>query len=603
MSRKNPIGTQNVFIGLDVSGSRAEFAALLNPALGSVGLAVGSGRTPATAIPAFSESIATLARETKSVFAASNKNLLTFEHTFNFDGQNSEPQFKIKVLDLDDNLVSQFLQFGIVADPDSATNDIFKPKITPVWVAYGSDTDPGRWVGPLDGYLTDIQLSYDANLLRSYELTITSVPFTGRRQQKLRGISGYELVTEVQKDAIDKNELQNTIEELFTEYIKANIGPDVQPIILLPNINLYISSMMDKLKETLKSYITEIGTTGVLTGWYPGKNTDKFFEISINREVYRDILGALGFFSGEGSLPLALTDSALYREENWKKVLDQTLNRRQDATYSTMLSKSPSLNFRIDGVGSLGATLEADKWYWQTITVKIVENAENDDPVLFFHKFLRNLDSLISTYKINPGVTYETDYAIKKYWESKGIIASADRPVFIVGDTQLIMNYLYGDIQVYKALKDEIIAAQLSRAAGTAATDETDEALNLTLTLLEEGFAHTDAVALPDKSYFQNIWDVITTDAYLMDMYTLFHSEPKILFKDIEGVGVAGVSDFATKALAKSLEVAIGSIVVEFRGGYMDSNILSFEQDISKYLLANLFRVARTAAEKNFSDR
>ena len=635
MSVKNPILTHNVFIGLDDGGVKDQFAVLLNPGLAAAGLGVGAGTTssagPTVAAPTFSESITTLARETRSVFASTNKNLLTFEHSYNFDGQNSEPKFKIKVLDLDDNLITQFLKLGISADTSvsspTGSPPVFKPKITPVWIAYGTGSDSEDWVGPMDGYLTEIELSYDANLLRSYELTIMALPLTGRSTQMIGG--GYEITSKMYFDEIQKNQFHRSIENLFVEYIKANLGPDVQAIILLPNMNEYLGSIFRTLERVLVTYLNQVYATQGLSQL-----------IDIKKEVMRDILGALGFMGGEsnttsppnaglrgpGGIPnpsippkvggqpgFIQTPGAAQRDDVPAEVeadvskITQRINRQ---SYNDIATQNNSLSYLTGSPGTLGITVDflSSDWrtttYHSTIAIKIEEGQENEDPREFFAKFVKNLDNLIADYKVNLGYTYETDNALKTFWEANGIIADPSKPVLIVGDQKLISNYLYGDLSIYKNLKDEIVAARGSIDPTTE--KELLESIDLTVTLIDGTTTHLESIKIPkdvDNSSFEHVYKKITSEEYQEDIYSLLHPGARGNSLSISrgaGVGVAGVSEFNTVGTKAALELAIQGITVEFLAGYPGSNIISFEQDISKYLLANLFKVARSAAEKEF---
>jgi len=670
MSRRNPIATHNVIIGLDTSGMKDRFADVLNPELGKIGLAAPTGRTPATSVTKFAEELSTLAKEEDSIFAASNDNLLTFEHTFNFDGQNSEPKFKVKLIDVNDNLITQFLKFGVTSAPPSsppggaasvppssppggvaAGAPIFKPKITPVWIAYGTGNDPTGWVGPMDGYLTDIQLSYDANLLRTYDLTITSLPISGKHSTNIGSGARFKWRVSFLSDALQENKFQRELEKLLRAYIRSNLGSDVQPIIILPDINYQLNKLRGPLASALNRYMEEVVSKNPFESYY---------YVDYEQEVMRDICSALGFVSGETTAPVAAGETPLNRfgypypgrnadgtlnwggKSHWatnkqeqvdllgpvktgndfpgvninreykegSDFNDEIRKRQYRKSYNDIATESPSLAYLTNSPAKLGLTMRWESagsklgpWSeHKQMTLALADDPENSDPVEFFHKFLRNLDNLIGTYKINGIVTYETNNTLKRYWEKEGIINDATKPVFIAGDLQLISNYLYADLYVYKTLRNQIIVAKEENLASTgSAGDDVDKVFDKTLKLIEKGLKHTESIKLPTNTMYPKTWKAVVDDTYQFAVQTILNPNPVgVDTKDFEGVGFAGTTDFVTMAAQKEMELAINNVVHEFRAGYPDSNILSFEQDISKYLLANLFKVAKTAAEKDF---
>lgn len=701
MSR-NPIATQNVYIGFDAGDVEAKDTIIrsMYPESEEEYVA-GGGTLPQPSVDSFSKVITDLAKNTSGIFASTQSNLITFEHSYNFDGQNTEPKFKVKVLDVDDNIVKQFLELMITYDttkleeelekgtlkPDKdgklrnvevgkdSIDDwvVFKPKLTPVWVTYGSGDNPSNWVGPFDGYVTDVQLTYDANLIRQYEITIHTLATTGPKTTALKGGTGWQLVTKLYFDDIVNNRFQWAIEELFTRYLKLNMGAEVQFIILLPNVNEYLRRVSTDLVR-LSSKFSEV----LMEAWGYGTGTDRSRArdaFTAEREVMRDILGVLGFIGGESKFSY---QEGSFEGDRGKGILtetrgfaggtiagghpDQTFPLRfmdritgADVRYRDMLRKNPATAYIADAAGDLGIETRVDYAHpfpeprigprdrarsaasIEPIAIKILGGPENSDPVDFFHKFIRNLDQLISDYTLNSIVMYESDHAIKKFWERLGIIDDANKPVVIVGDALIISNYLYGDIAVYEHLQD---ALEADISGGND-----DPQLQVMLKLVQENLQFTKAVKLPQPaptntagdpieiereqgyaidskgnavyprperpslgdrpadSYYEPIWSILREPTYRQDMFTLLAKNPKASYHEAFGLDFAGVEDFTTASSKLFLKVAIHDINHEFRAGYPNSNIVSFEHDISKYLLANLFRVSKTAAVKDFREK
>jgi hypothetical protein len=706
MSVRNPIGTQNVFIGFNESDVAIDEAREAHKTAGTTykgpvkdrlgglfyphaekiqGLSIGSGRAsvkapdPGVTPLSFDESLQDIVKGARdTIFASTNENLISFEHSFNFDGQHNPPTIKVKLLDVDDSMVAEFLKLSVAynlddlqeslksgkvkydkrktisktqpdgsvieeSNPDygkitgaevgqNANDDwvVFKPKITPVWVAYGMGASPETWVGPMDGFVTDIKVDYDGSLVRQYEITITALPFGGKAEASLAGAShGSQVTASLDFESITDMSFQLLIELLLHEYLRAVLGPDIQILIVLPDINKYLSPVLEAMQESIRAYLKELGVDQKALGASQSKSRSGVSARRVARELrpdawnyngetMREVLGALGFMGGESKFPLQIasnyrmlpgitTDPLTLRGRSFEKIKQLLRERALTQTYNDIRSKNPSLSYITDAQEALGISevhgfpggSPTQAATHSGVDVKI-NTDEHRDPVKFMYTFMNNLDGLIAKYKITPTVTYENDSTLKKYWASRGIIEDASKPVYIVGDQQLISNYLYGDLAVYQELKDAIEDAM--KVTGVSPTSKVT--LEETLKLIEAQLTAAGDVLLPTRSNFQDeLWDVVTTPAYLENVYTLLHEGSKISYLDYEGVEVPGVEGFTTMSSQVVLRAILRAVLVEFRSGYKNSNVLSLEQDISKYLLANLWRVAKSAAVKDFREK
>ena len=780
---KNPIGTTNIVIGFDLDVQK-DFFRLED---GKHGLTEQK----------FTELLADPEISSKILVSTAGANLTKFEHSFNLDGDNKSPHFKIKFVDLDDSILKKLLSCYISVNPDAWYPDQaakgrglgYKPKgkswrrmttsealiyaglaedpldiilsaemlgtrgvgllnttpdsdpiddddnaaflkdkygvdvaaeygggdlskgleafmskvrnrnllkhklknnpplVTKVFVMYGMGSDFRHWVGPFQGVITRIGISYDSNLLQEYEILINSTSlaegsidkdFAVTEEVQLGTYAAERFDTVSQPTGSDLNEYEvkysNTGNPVFEDegglvfkggkYFTSTGLPTVRGgspltesitnvlekyfkkkyniqnvIVILPDLDYYLQYLLERILHNLswrsikwndQAFDDEfIGLFEVrrdnwsrkvsskIRSWLPnvhgidwesqkeselllGPATEKELQkgVSLFHEnwyltnAYIELLGLLGFRAGEIEKDPNWTDLIGGSSKNTQSRIVQAMRRAagiEEVSQLERVEQADSLGMFRYGVKGLGAGLQVYGVGASYRAALTIEDTDVESPEKLIESFFSRCNMLMKNYMIpEPFFAFENDSQIIDAW-IEGVpgaggagshsyyinpfdLTANESSVLVVGDPVLVATTLYGDAYYV----DEVL-----KSAGVDATEHMES--------LERLYA-----AMPLHSYHKTLkdptfWARLSTIGRSTKSESYF--EPKPILPDFSVSGpsyLTGIYD------------TLREILPEFRAGYPESNILSLEENIDKYLLTNIFKISHSAAIKDF---
>jgi hypothetical protein len=671
-------------------------------------------------------------KKQKSVFASTSKNILTMEHSFNYDGKSTgSPLIKIKCLDLDEDFMSNFLNFLIVPDQEdlvlqfssAATgretfhpsdvdrpkdgdefrvwartslgitigtakvirNIVYSPPVTPVWVMYGAGETRQEWAGPYLGYVTRLDLSYDSANVKEYVLTIT--PTFARADDPIadKYISSnteFQAFTVVNVNHMSIDNVLSWVERVLETYFVQTLG--VHNIILaLPDLSKMVVPLYEKIYKGIEN------EWEIITKRHRHRPSNEHpVWLDIDREVWRVILGAMGFDVGE--MPIFVVqgvfndgDAKLMKEayvrdgrawrgpifdstdpaesemydvggfalggsvyglggsQNWRDLTGEQLDafkRNRDRykgfrnsemafvmgtelqdyiekSAATFLgvSRKTKFSFYEDRPEYTGPKAVVEASFPRYLTIKIPVTDAEKDPITFLTNFFKRLQGIIPVYYFGvPYYSFENNKLIIDYWNSLEDRRFAPEPgddpsvfrfdtteesVLVVGDKKMVQNIVYAGLAGFEVALRELAATSVTTAGHPGYIDpdspggkklaEAIESLRQYITSMQTFTPTTN-----DSNF--RWWDTVKSTSYKDFFFRNFVRIPRLdrLLTSSYSLDEVG----RRQQLFKEL---IQETVAEFRTGYKDPNIISIKQDISKYLLANIFKISKTAALKD----
>jgi len=171
--------------------------------------------------------------------------------------------------------------------------------------------------------------------------------------------------------------------------------------------------------------------------------------------------------------------------------------------------------------------------------------------------------------------------------------------VLVIGDEKLVTQFLYGDMHFAYTLATELETADPSfdpMGGGAAAPGEPNpyEVPEYKKTIMRALDALPRLIRGGEVLRHRLFWESIATlhlGPRAMPFLTHSYFEPDPILPDFSFDDSDTIS-----AMYKTLTAQLP----EFRAGYPESNILSLEENLDKYLLANIARISHSAAIKDF---
>jgi len=632
----------------------------------------------------FADMIADL-RMTESLIASTGYNILTFEHSFNFDGKKEAPIYKVKCVDLDDKALDKFLDFTILPNDDdldiqfcsTATGrktftsttparpksvDEFKalmslddsdkvsfkvnymPPMTAVWIMYGQGENPANWGGPYLGYITALSLKYDSGNVREYSLTITPTLTRADDTQTNTAISNTApFVTEIpmSRTGVSNGEVLRWLEPLLDSYFRDSLGME-NVLIVLPNLSEMLKPVFEKIKAPIEKFIKDHSLGAKMAGRV--EPVGATFGVDVDREVWRVIMGVMGIQTGEipivqrvdtpepfkgfsikggpfeypagttvgtnlkadlslGRGVLAGVNPYDYRQWETLKADIQELVNKKIPTYLGLSDKT-EFSFYEESEEFEGLEIALEET-GRNFVFRISDTSENRDIQKFLSKFFAGLQILLPSYYLGePYWAYESNKLIIDYWKSLTVaptaasiaagdstrkpafyIANDEESVLVVGDSKTIHNYLYGEIYGYKYL--------LANTSHPGTHPSKANQLRQIKNALEEYISVAEKTLPTGEGSVFSFWTAINEESYQKFFFDTFTN----LQQTTDNMLAQGFK--WTEDAALLFQALLRNMTAEFRSGYKDSNIISFEQDISKYILANIYRISKSSALKD----
>jgi hypothetical protein len=521
----------------------------------------------------------------------------------------------------------------------------YMPPMTAVWIMYGQGENPANWGGPYLGYITALSLKYDSGNVREYSLTITPTLTRADDTQTNTAISNNaSFVTEIPmtQAGVSNGEVLQWLEPLLDSHFRDSLGME-NILIVLPNLSEMLKPVFEKIKAPIEKFIKDHSLGAKMAGrvTVPGVT----FGLDVDREVWRVIMGVIGIqtgeipivqrvdaagpfevetFAGPAQFPAGPTfgvnrrlplghDAPIgtvpflnpYDYEQWF-LLQYDLKNMVNKKIPTYLGLSDKTEFSFyeeseEFEGLEIALAETGRNY----VFRLSDTSENRDIQKFLSRFFAGLQILLPSYYLGePYWAYESNKFIIDHWRSLTVaptaasiaagdstrkpafyIANDEESVLVVGDSKTIHNYLYGEIYGYKYL--------LANTPHPGTHPAKAHQLRQIKNALEEYISVAEKTLPTGERSVFSFWPAIKEESYQKFFFDTFTN----LQQATDNMLAQGFK--WTEDAALLFQALLRNMTAEFRSGYKDSNIISFEQDISKYILANIYRISKSSALKD----